>query len=361
MESLVNEHILSSFFKDKNVFITGHTGFKGSWLLAVVQKFGGTVRGYSLAPEQPGGLFSYLPVANLCENVIADIRDGERLRQEIREFQPDLIFHLAAQALVRESYITPVETFETNVMGTVHLLEAVRGLDKKCAIIVVTTDKVYLNTEEHVLYRENDKLGGHDPYSASKACVELVSTSFRDSFFNPDKATRSKKALATARAGNVIGGGDWNKDRIVPDVVSGLRTGTPIAVRNPWSVRPWQHVLEAISGYLVLAIKLYKDPERFADAYNFGPLPDDHLSVQQLVDLFITCWGDGSWIDVSSAETPHEAGLLKLDITKARRELGWTPRLSAQDAVNWTVEWYKKPEKDIAAYTFRQISEYFSI
>lgn len=359
MESLVNESMLFPFFKDKKVFITGHTGFKGSWLLAVIQKFGGVVRGYSLA-ARPNGLFSYLPVGDLCENIIDDVRNRERLRKEISEFQPDIVFHLAAQALVRESYIKPVETFEVNIMGTAHLLEAVLELDKKCAVVVVTTDKVYFNREENVLYNEDEKLGGYDPYSASKACAELVSAAFRDSFFNSNQAAEQRRSIATARAGNVIGGGDWNKDRIIPDAVNALRMHKAISVRNPLSVRPWQHVLEAISGYLLLAIRLYEEPEKFSDAYNFGPLPDDHFSVQQLIELFIACWGEGSWVNVSDPGNPHEAGLLKLDISKAGRELGWTPKLSAKDAIRWTAEWYKEPEEKIAACTFRQIREYFS-
>lgn len=361
MESLVNKHILFSFFKGKKVFITGHTGFKGSWLLAVVRKFGGTVKGYALESEQPNGLFSYLSAGESFENIIADIRNREKLQKEISNFQPDIVFHLAAQALVRESYLEPVETFEVNTMGTVYLLEAVRKIDKKCAVIIVTTDKVYLNREENVLYQEDDKLGGYDPYSASKACAELVSAAFRNSFFNAGTATQPIKAIATARAGNVIGGGDWNRDRIIPDVVNALRMHQSISVRNPQSVRPWQHVLEAISGYLLLAFRLYNEPARFSDVYNFGPLPDDHFSVQQLVELFIDCWGEGSWTDASSPGAPHEAGLLKLDITKARRELGWVPRLSAGEAIRWTAEWYKEPEEGVTACTFRQISEYFSI
>ena len=352
---------LSSYYSGKKVFVTGHTGFKGSWLLACLHQLGAVVKGYALEPQYENGLFDLLKSFNVCESVIADIRDKNRLRREIDLFQPDYIFHLAAQPLVRRSYEMPGETFDINVVGTANLLETVISLSQKCTVIVITTDKVYQNKERDVLYNETDRLGGYDPYSASKACAELVVSSFQDSFFNSSRYREHQKLIATVRAGNVIGGGDWSDDRIIPDIIRSLRQQQAIKVRNPGAVRPWQHVLEPIKGYLLVAGLLNKDPLKYSLAYNFGPEPEDHLQVRELVETAIKYWGQGKWEDISDSSQPHEAGLLKLDISRAKTELGWRPKLNADKTVNWTIDWYKKPVEGQANFTFQQIREYFEL
>jgi CDP-glucose 4,6-dehydratase len=350
---------LQGYFKGKKVFLTGHTGFKGAWMMACLHLCDAEVKGYALPPEYDHGLYPILGPLPGTSSVLADIRDRDRLKKELLDFRPDYVFHLAAQPLVRRSYEIPAETFEVNASGTANLLEAVVRLEKPCATVVVTTDKVYENKETGVLYRETDALGGHDPYSASKACTELVVSSFRHSFFNIPANTHPK-GLASVRAGNVIGGGDFSRDRIIPDIVRALRTDKPIEVRNPSSVRPWQHVLEPIGGYLRLGGMLAGDPIRYGKAYNFGPMPDDHLTVRSLVDAAIAEWGRGSWIDRSSPDAPHEAALLHLDISLARHDLDWTPRLVARDAIRWTLEWYRQPEHRQAEHSFHQIKSYFA-
>ena len=352
---------LSSYYSGKKAFITGHTGFKGSWLVACLQQLGAVVKGYALEPEYKNGLFELLGKLNPYESIIADIRDKNRLAKEIALFQPDYIFHLAAQPLVRRSYQIPAETFEINVVGTANLLESIISLSKKCTVIVITTDKVYENKERDILYNENDRLGGYDPYSASKACAELVVSSFQNSFFNADAYNEHKKVVASARAGNVIGGGDWNTDRIVPDIVRSLQQRQNIKVRNPRAVRPWQHVLEPIKGYLMLAGLINDDPLAYSKAYNFGPEPEDHLAVKELVETAIRYWGAGDWEDVSDKSQPHEAGLLKLDISRAKKELGWQPKLNADSTIKWTIDWYKKPVEEKASVTFAQVREYFDL
>jgi CDP-glucose 4,6-dehydratase len=378
MENLVTLPELQGYYRDKKVFVTGHTGFKGAWLVACLHWAGARVKGYALAPEYPNGLFDVLGPLPGVESCIADIRDRDRLRVELLDFQPDYVFHLAAQPLVRRSYEIPAETFDVNVTGTANLLEAVTRMDRDCAVVVITTDKVYENKETGILYKESDVLGGHDPYSASKACAELVVASFRHSFFAPvgreegagvgasggtgeEKSGKvRRKAIASVRAGNVIGGGDWSRDRIIPDIIRSLTAGKPIEVRNPSSVRPWQHVLEPVAGYLRLGGLLRQDPRRYGRAYNFGPLPEDHLEVRQLVDTAIAIWGEGSWKDGSIPGAPHEAALLKLDITQARRDLNWSPRLDAQGAIRWSLEWYRQGPDRQAEYTFEQIKSYFA-
>lgn len=352
---------LSSYYKGKKIFVTGHTGFKGGWLLGCLHFLEAKIKGYALAPESRNGVFDLIQPITISESIIADIRDKERLKKEIESFQPDYIFHLAAQPLVRRSYEIPAETFEVNVVGTANVLEAVTRLQKKCTVIVITTDKVYENKEKNVLYRENDVLGGYDPYSASKACTELTTSSFSNSFFNPKKHEAHKKAVATVRAGNVIGGGDWNTDRIVPDIIRSLQQKKLVEVRNPKSIRPWQHVLEPISGYLLLAGLLNEKPKKYSKAYNFGPLPKDHLTVKQLVKSALKNWGSGEWKDVSVPGQLHEAGLLKLDISRAKKELGWKPKLNSEEAVAWTMDWYKQPLAQQAEFTFKQIRDYFAL
>lgn len=356
MESLVKENIFS-YYKGKNVFITGHTGFKGAWLITWLHLLGANIKGYALAPDE-NGLFNNVVTHIKLENVISDIRDKEKIKKEIQNFQPDCIFHLAAQALVRRSYEIPSETFDINTIGTANLLEAVCDLPNKCSVIVITTDKVYENKEADYFYKETDELGGYDPYSASKAAAEIVVSSFRRSFFNPQKYLIHQKSLVTVRAGNVIGGGDWSTDRIIPDIIRSLIKEKPVTVRNPGAVRPWQHVLEPLSGYLLLGILLNDEPAKFSGAYNFGPKTDDHLSVKELVNFALEYWGNGSWVDNSDTPQPHEAGLLKLDISKATENLNWKPKLTSREAIQWTLEWYKQEAENIFDFTIRQIKNY---
>lgn len=358
MENLVSRERLISYYKDRKVFLTGHTGFKGAWLMAWLHELGAIVKGYALEPEYRGGLFDHLQGIPATESVIADIRDREKLRSEIISFAPDYIFHLAAQPLVRRSYQLPSETFDVNVVGTANLLEAVRGLGKPCTIVVITTDKVYENRELDVLYKEDDQLGGYDPYSASKACTELVVQSFRRSFFHTEAWDQHRVGIVSVRAGNVIGGGDFSEDRLVPDIVRALSAGKIVEVRNPQSVRPWQHVLEPLGAYLLLGGLMSQTPLTYTGSYNIGPLPDDHLTVRELVELAIAVWGTGEWIDTSDGKQPHEAGLLKLDISKAKEILHWQPKLRAADAIRWTIDWYRKPEHEIMNFTVDQINRY---
>jgi CDP-glucose 4,6-dehydratase len=279
----------------KKVFVTGHTGFKGSWMVKWLSMLGANIKGYALAPENDYDLFHKINIESLCESVIADVRGAARLKKEIADFQPDFVFHLAAQPLVRLSFRQPLETFAINVMGTANLLEAVKKITKPCAVVVITTDKVYENKEWQYPYRETDRLGGYDPYSASKAAAEIVISSYRNSFFNLSEHSSHQKAIASARAGNVIGGGDWAKDRIIPDIVNALKNKRPIEVRNPAAVRPWEHVLEPLSGYLLLGEKLSHEPETFAQSWNFGPYPQDTFTVGELVETAIQVWGEGSY------------------------------------------------------------------
>lgn len=361
MEKMVNKQTLAPFYKDKKVFVTGHTGFKGSWLLLLLKELGASVKGYALQPEYESSLFSIINASSFSESVIADIRNINRLKKEVALFQPDYIFHLAAQPLVRRSYKIPAETFEVNVAGTANLLESINALQKKCTTVVVTTDKVYKNREQHVLYKEDDILGGYDPYSASKACAELVVSSFRNSFFNAAQFDRHQKAIASARAGNVIGGGDWSTDRIIPDIIRSLQSRQNIIVRNPSSVRPWQHVLEPLTGYLQLGGLLNEHHEKYSTAFNFGPLSGDHLTVKELVEKAIESWGSGSSTNASNTGQPHETGLLQLDIAKAQRELKWAPKLNVNSSINWTIDWYKQPDDKKKEFTLQQIVTYLAL
>ncbi|HVF96941.1 MAG TPA: CDP-glucose 4,6-dehydratase [Flavisolibacter sp.] len=333
-----------SEYKNKRVFLTGHTGFKGSWLLAWLHQLGAEVKGYSLPPDTQQSLFTQMRGSELGDSILADILNKEQLEREIISFEPDFIFHLAAQPLVRLSYDIPVETFEVNAIGTANVLNAVRGIKKNCVVVCITTDKVYENKEWHYPYRESDSLGGYDPYSASKACAELIISSYRSSYFNPAAYSSHLKAIASARAGNVIGGGDWAKDRIIPDIVNALKNGKAIPVRNPKSVRPWQHVLEPLAGYLLLGLKMYENPVKFAGAWNFGPFNEDNLTVEELVRLAIETWGTGRMEKIQTTNAPHEAGLLKLDINKTVNELGWKPRMNASEAIATTIDWYRNAD-----------------
>jgi CDP-glucose 4,6-dehydratase len=361
MESMEIKQRLSNYYKGKKVFITGHTGFKGSWLLAILNELGANVKGYSLSAKSSIDLFPILSHTLSHESVIADVRNLEQLTNEIVSFNPDFIFHLAAQPLVRKSYKLPSETFDVNVVGTSNLLEAVRKLENECHVVIITTDKVYQNKEQSVYYLEEDLLGGYDPYSASKACAELVVSSFRNSFFNVDCYPEHKKSIATARAGNVIGGGDRSEDRLVPDIVKALSSNIAIPIRNPNSIRPWQHVLEPLSGYLLLGTFMKDNPQKFSTAFNFGPIHNDHLKVRELLDISIKSWGSGIWEDHSNEQDPHEAGILMLDINKAISELGWTPKLNATQAIEWTLDWYKKSDAEKAEFTYFQIHQFLSL
>ncbi|WP_063747537.1 CDP-glucose 4,6-dehydratase [Mucilaginibacter paludis] len=354
---------LKSVYNGKRIFLTGHTGFKGSWLLKIFSMLGAEVKGYALAPENNFDLYYLLNGDNLCNSVIADVRDRTTLTTAIIEFQPDFIFHLAAQPLVRLSYQIPAETFEVNAIGTANILDGIRLLTKPCYAVLITTDKVYHNNEWVYPYRETDKLGGYDPYSASKACTELIIDSYRNSFFNTKQFSEHQKAIAVGRAGNVIGGGDWAKDRLIPDIVRALSKNKKIEIRNPLAIRPWQHVLEPLSGYLLLGAKLYKEPNQFGQAYNFGPHFDDALPVNQMADIALNFWGSGEYFVNQTNDQPHEAGLLKLDISKALSELGWTPKLNAHKAISNTIQWYKQyfsNQPDIINFTENQIRDFIN-
>jgi CDP-glucose 4,6-dehydratase len=328
-------------FKGRKVFLTGHTGFKGSWMLAWLHDMGATVKGYALAPEPGNDLFHAIGGDSLCESVIADIRDADRLRAEILSFRPDVVFHMAAQPLVRLSYEIPAETFDVNTQGTANLLDALRHLEGPCTAVMITTDKVYENNELGIPFREEDRLGGHDPYSASKAAAEIVIDSYRKSFFSPDRYAAHQKSVSSARAGNVIGGGDMARDRIIPDIIRALSAGQPAGIRNPRSIRPWEHVLEPLHGYLVLAAMQLQDPVAFADAFNFGPHPENAFEVGRLAERMIEAWGSGSMQDLSGDTVMKEACTLQLDITKAMARLPWGPKLSFEDTVTFTVRWYR--------------------
>lgn len=360
MENLVNNAYLTANFNGKKIFITGHTGFKGSWLSLWLKELGAIVKGYALAPEFEHCIYNLTKPLASDSSIIEDIRNKELLKAAVAEFQPDYIFHLAAQPLVRRSYDIPSETFEVNAIGTANLLEALQLVRGKCTTVIVTTDKVYENLEQDILYKEDDRLGGYDPYSASKACAEIVSESFRNSFFNIKNFPTHQKAIVTARAGNVIGGGDFSKDRILPDIVTALKEQQDILVRNPNAVRPWQHLLEPLGGYLLLAAAV-NNAIVFSGAFNFGPEPNDHLTVEELVKKSISVWGSGNWKDISDPNAPHEAGLLQLSINKAKHQLNWHPKLSAAEAIEWTIEWYRKPEQEASHFTLEQIKKYMEL
>ena len=330
-------------FRGRRVFVTGHTGFKGSWLSVWLQQLGAEVYGYALPPAGPESNFECSQVATLlAADHRADVRDRARLVTAVLDASPDVIFHLAAQPLVRESYAIPHETHEINYMGTCNLLEAVRELRRPCAVVIVTTDKCYENKEQIWGYREIDALGGHDPYSASKAAAELLARSYRDSFFPAARLAEHGVAIATARAGNVIGGGDWAKDRIVPDMVRSLVAGQPVCIRSPRAVRPWQHVLEPVHGYLRLAERLLERRDgSFADAWNFGPTVEGHQTVGDLVALFHRLWGAGECQFDADARNCHETTMLSLSIDKAIARLQWCPTWDFPTTIARTVAWYR--------------------
>lgn len=351
-----------AFYRDKAVFVTGHTGFKGAWLTAWLHNLGARVIGYALPPEE-NSLFSVAGLSKRITHIEGDIRDQELLTRAMSDHKPQIVFHLAAQALVRPSYRLPRETFDVNVMGTVTLLDAVRATPSVRVCQIVTSDKCYDNREWVYAYRENDPMGGHDPYSASKGAAELAVRSYRDSFFS----TAGSQAIASVRAGNVIGGGDWSVDRIVPDCIRALSSGARPQIRSPNAIRPWQHVLEPLGGYLSLGQAMWRSPEKYSDAWNFGPMSAGNVSVRNIVELVVNEWGSGGWDDVSVSHNAslHEATFLKLDCTKANTLLRWRPIYSVEESVTQTVEWYRHHHvagKSFPAYEFTvsQIESYMA-
>lgn len=355
--------LLKNTFQGKRVFLTGHTGFKGAWMLQILQSLGAEVKGFSLAPENQNDLYNEINGDKLCHSsVIADVRDLHKVQTELVRFEPHFVFHLAAQALVRPSYILPVDTFAINAMGTAHVLEAVRLLKTPCVAVMITTDKVYENPENGLPFTEEDKLGGYDPYSASKAAAEIIISSYTRSFFHPDNYNQHQKAVASVRAGNVIGGGDRSKDRIVPDIVRALEFGEKVQLRNPKSVRPWQHVLEPISAYLLLAAKMQQEPQSFSTAFNFGPEISDEKTVEELTQIFLSVFNQTqTYQNNESDAVMHEAKLLMLDSSKAKTMLGWQPKLNAEQAIRWTAEWYAQKDQSAVEKCAAQINQYFSI
>lgn len=350
---------LKKIFEGKKVFITGHTGFKGTWLTCVLKILGAEIKGYSLLPEEKT-LFNEIGLDEIT-SVFDDIRNKEKLQREILNFQPDFIFHLAAQPLVIKSYSEPAYTYDVNVLGTANLLESIIHLNNKSDVVIITTDKVYENNDEVQYFEENNLLGGYDPYSASKACTEILVSSFRNSFFNPELFTVHGKTLSTARSGNVIGGGDWNANRIIPDIVLSLTNNKPVRIRNPHSVRPWLHVLEPLAGYLMMAAQQSESNGLYEHTYNFGPEEPDHFSVQYLVEESIKFWGEGSWEIVEDTKHLHEAKTLRLSTIKANKKLNWKTRLKGLASIHSTLEWYKAQDKDRKKIMENQIREYFEI
>ncbi len=343
------------FYKDKKIFITGHTGFKGSWLSKILIMAGAKVCGFSQLPKDEPALFDILELSNEMMSIIGDVRKLDEIQMAMDDFNPDIIFHLAAQPIVRESYTNPVYTFETNVMGTVNLLEAVRKCKGVKSVVNVTTDKVYENKEWEWGYRENDRLNGFDPYSNSKSCSELVTSSYKNSFFN-----ELKISVSTARAGNVIGGGDFSVNRIVPDCVRAAVKHEDIIIRNPNSIRPYQHVFEALSAYLLIAKVQYSN-KFFEGVYNIGPNEDGCVSTRKIADIFCKSWGDLNWIDKHGIDSNHEASLLRLDCSKIRNTIGWHPKMNIEQAINLTVDWTKAyyNKKDIREISEAHIRTYF--
>ncbi|HLW53553.1 MAG TPA: CDP-glucose 4,6-dehydratase [Candidatus Angelobacter sp.] len=349
-----------SFWKGRAVFLTGHTGFKGSWLSLWLDALGARVTGYALDPPTQPSLFEQATVADVVHSIQADIRDFARLKAALTECGPQVVIHMAAQSVVRRGYEDPVETYSSNVMGTVHLLEALRQLTQPCTVINVTSDKCYENHEWVWGYRENEPMGGRDPYSNSKGCAELVTTAYRESFFPTASISSHGIALASARAGNAIGGGDWTSNQLIPDLMRAFLAGRPCSIRNPSSVRPWQFVLEPLRGYLMLAQRLSENASLFSSAWNFGPATEDAQPVSSIADELARLWGhDASWSHDSGTH-PHEARFLKLDTSKARDCLNWHPVMPLKQALSWIVEWYRAFDqgKDLRTWTRMQIERY---
>lgn len=356
VENMVNQ----SFWVGKKVLLTGHTGFKGGWLSLWLQSMGANVVGFALAPPSNPSLYVAANVAEGMTSVDGDIRDYAALAAAFKKYQPEIVIHMAAQALVRYSYVNPVETYATNVMGTVHLLEAARQVDSVRVIVNVTSDKCYENREWVWDYRENEPMGGYDPYSNSKGCAELVASAYQRSFFNPQDYAKHGVALASARAGNVIGGGDWAEDRLIPDIMRAIVQGKSVLIRSPHAIRPWQYVLEPLSGYLMLAQKLYEEGIAYAEGWNFGPDDQDARPVGWIADHLTSAWGDGASWALDAGNHPHEAHYLKLDCSKAKARLDWYPRWHLEEALKVIVDWHRayQEEQDMRAITLQQITAY---
>lgn len=352
---------MSSLWQGKRVFLTGHTGFKGGWLALWLASRGAIVRGYALDPCTEPNLFTAAKIGGVIEDCRGDIRNQSTLEPALKDFAPEVVFHMAAQPLVRYSYEDPIGTYETNVIGTARVLDAIRRTPSVRGVVSVTTDKCYENIEDpRHAYKETDPLGGYDPYSSSKACAEIVSAAYRRSYFPTSKLAEHKCAIATGRAGNVIGGGDWSIDRLLPDLVCGFVAGEPVRIRNPHATRPWQHVLEPLHGYILLAERLLTHNPTYATAFNFGPAEDDAQPVSWIVEKMTKLWGgNASWV-LDPDPGVHEAGYLKLDASRARAELNWRPRLNLETALEWLVAWYKAAQsgEDMHAFTLAQISAY---
>lgn len=354
--------MFNNVYKDKTILVTGHTGFKGSWLSIWLTMLGAKVVGYSLLPQYER--CNYIS-SNINKHIYADIkgdlRDSEKLESVIEKYKPEMIFHLAAQALVKDSYVIPKETYGINVMGTINVLEAIRKFDFVKTAIMITSDKCYENIEQIWGYRENDRMGGYDPYSSSKGCMELVVSSWRNSFFNPKDYAKHKKVIASVRAGNVIGGGDWSDNRLIPDCIRYLEEGKDIEIRSPKATRPWEHVLEPLSGYLRLGQKMLENPTDFYDCFNFGPPITANKTVWEVVNKVIKSYGKGRAVDVSNPNDVHEAKLLYVDPSKAYVKLGWCSVLTLDEAISYTVDWYKDDLKtdDMYLYCQEQIKKYY--
>lgn len=348
------------FWRGKRVFLTGHTGFKGSWISLWLQSLGAELTGFALLPPTQPSLFEEARVAEGMRSIIGDIRDLPALQRAMQAAQPEIVIHMAAQALVRYAYQNPVETYATNVMGTVHLLEAVRNTPGVKAVVNITTDKCYENKEWIWGYREDEPMGGYDPYSNSKGCAELVSAAYRSSFFNANSQAQHGVALATVRAGNVIGGGDWAQDRLIPDILAAFEQGRRVDIRNPHAIRPWQHVLEPLRGYLTLAERLFEHGPRFAEGWNFGPNDEDAKPVGWIVEQMAKLWGNQAQWQIDTGAHPHEANYLKLDISKARSRLDWHPALHLNDALKLIIDWSRQRQAgaDVRTLTLAQIHAY---
>jgi CDP-glucose 4,6-dehydratase len=349
-----------SAWRGRRVFVTGHTGFKGSWLALWLNRLGARVAGYALDPCTEPNLFSLASVREVVTDVRGDIRDYSRLESSMTEFAPEVVFHLAAQPIVRRGFDDPLGTYSSNVMGTVHVLEAVRRTPSVRAVVCITTDKCYQNQGWVWPYRESDRLGGYDPYASSKACAEIITAAYRRSFFPDERLHEHHVALSTARAGNVIGGGDWSEGRLVPDLVRGFCSGHPVSIRCPKAVRPWQHVLDPLQGYLMLAEKLFAQDQHVGCSYNFGPNTDEIWPVERIATKLVALWGEAASWSPDSQTSMHEDHVLRLDASKARLELGWKPRLEIQAALEWTASWYRawKNGDDLVELSGNQIAQY---
>lgn len=356
--------IFNNFYQGKRILLTGHTGFKGSWLAIWLTELGAEVVGVGLDPQSERDNFVLSGIGKRIKaDIRADIRDGARMKQIFQDYQPEIVFHLAAQPLVRLSYDLPVDTYETNVMGTIHVMEAIRATKSVRVGVMITTDKCYENKEQIWGYRENEAMGGYDPYSSSKGAAEIAIASWRRSYFHPDQYGRTHSmSLASVRAGNVVGGGDWALDRIIPDCIRALEDGSVINIRSPKAIRPWQHVLEPLSGYMLLAQRMWEAPTKYCEGWNFGPRAESISSVWEVASLVTQSAGRGELRDLSDPHALHEASLLMLDISKAKYRLGWEPRMSLAECIDLTVDWYQRyRDGDVYALDVEQIARYLGV